>query len=81
MFDNVNQLLECVVMSVSIRSPQDNYYTIILNIYVQLGDDVDCIIQYDCVVLAGMTWYTDKSVPPIRDDVTISIVCRVRCDK
>ena len=44
MFDNVNQLLEFVVMSMSICSPQDNYYIIILNIYVQLGDDVDWFI-------------------------------------
>ena len=44
--DDVILLVEFVVMSVSvpIRSPQDNYYTIIPSINVQLGDAVDCVI-------------------------------------
>ena len=33
-------------MSMSINSTQDNYYTIILNIYVQLGDDADRFIWW-----------------------------------
>ena len=33
-----------IVMSVSIRSHMDNYYTIIPSIYDQLGDSVDCSI-------------------------------------
>ena len=38
--------------------------------------------SYDGVVLVGMNWYTDDSVPTIRDDVTISIVCRdIRFDE
>jgi len=77
MFDNVNQLLEFVVMSMSIRSPQDNYYTIILNIYVQLGVVRMFIGLYDGVVLVGMTCYTDDSVTTIHADVAISSVCRV----
>ena len=75
MFDNVNLLVEFVVMSVSIHFTQDNYYTIIPSIYVQLGGAVDCFI---CgVMLVWMTWYMDASVTTIRDDVTISIVCWV----
>ena len=62
-------LLNLFVMSVSIRSPQDNYYTSIPSIYVQLGDTVDCFI---CgVMLVGRTWYTDDSETNIRDDVTM----------
>jgi len=33
-----------IVMSVSICSHKDNYYTIIPSIYDQLGDSVDCSI-------------------------------------
>ena len=33
-----------IVMSVSIRSHKDNYYTFIPSIYDQLGEDVDCSI-------------------------------------
>ena len=32
------------------------------------------IILYDCIMLVGMTGYTDDSVTTIRDDVVISIV-------
>ena len=35
------------------------------------------IIQYDRVMLVQITTYTDDSVTTIRDDVAISIVCRV----
>ena len=40
--DDDNLLVEFVVMSVFIRSPQDIYYTIIPTIYVHSGDAVDC---------------------------------------
>ena len=36
--------LNLFIMSVSVQSLQDNYYTIIPNIYVQFGDAVDCSI-------------------------------------
>jgi len=65
--NDVNLLVGFVVMSVSIRSPQDNYYTIIPSIYVQLGDAVDVV--YDGVMLVQMNWYTDDSVTSICDDV------------
>ena len=42
--DDVNLLVEFVVVSVFIHSPQDVYYTIIPSINVQLGDTVDCFI-------------------------------------
>ena len=42
--NDVNLLVEFVVMSVSIRSHKDNYYTNVPNIYIQLGDSVDCSI-------------------------------------
>ena len=48
--DDVILLVEFVVtsvsMSVPIRSPPDIYYTSIPNIYVQLGDAVDCFIRW-----------------------------------
>jgi len=45
MNDDVNLLVvEFVVVSVFIRSPQDIYYTIISSINVQLDDAVDCCI-------------------------------------
>ena len=47
--DYVNLLVEFVAMLVPIRSPKDNsYYTIIQNSYVQLGDGVDCCIEWCC---------------------------------
>ena len=42
--DDVNLLVEFVVMSVFICSPQDVYSTNIPSIYVHLGDAVDCSI-------------------------------------
>ena len=42
--DDVNLLVEFVVMSMSINSFKDIYYTIIPNIYVQYGDTVDCFM-------------------------------------
>ena len=43
--DDVNLLVvEFVVASVFIRSPQDIHYIIIPSINVQLGDAVDCFI-------------------------------------
>ena len=50
----VNLLVEFVVMSVSIRSPQEYYYTIIPSMYVQLGDAVD--VLYDSIMLVRMNW-------------------------
>ena len=50
--NDVNLLVGFFVMSLSIRSPQDNYYTIIPSIYVQLGDVVD--VLYDGVMLVRM---------------------------
>jgi len=44
--DNVNLLVEYDVMSVSIRFPEDNYYTIAPSIYIKLGDAVDCFIWW-----------------------------------
>ena len=66
-------------MPVSIHSPQDNYYTIVPSIYVQLGAAVD--ILYDGVMFVRMTWYTDDSVTTIRDDVMLLSVLYVRCDE
>mmetsp|Transcript_11212 Transcript_11212/g.12615 ORF Transcript_11212/g.12615 Transcript_11212/m.12615 type:complete len:86 (-) Transcript_11212:497-754(-) len=81
--NDVNLLVGFVVISVSIHSPLDNYYTIIPSIYVQLGDAVD--VLYDGVMLVVMTWYTDDMivyrlfVTTVRDDdVAFSIVCRVQ---
>ena len=42
--NDVNLRVGFVVMSVSVYSPQDNYYTIIPSMYVLLGDAVDCSI-------------------------------------
>ena len=36
------------------------------------------IVLYDGVMLVRMNWYTGDRVTSIRDDVTISIVCRTR---
>ena len=44
MVDYVNLLVEYVIMSVTILSHNDNYYTIILSIYVRSGEAVDCFI-------------------------------------
>ena len=41
MMDYVNLSVEFVVMSVSICSPKNNYYTIISSIYIHLGDAID----------------------------------------
>jgi len=43
-----------IVMSMSIRSPQEYYYTIIPSMYVQLGDAVD--VLYDSIMLVRMNW-------------------------
>ena len=42
----VDLLAEFFFMSMSICSPQDNYYTSIPSIYVLLGDAVDCYILW-----------------------------------
>ena len=45
MMDYVNLLIEFVAMPVPVLSPKNNnYYINIQNIYVQLGDGVDCCI-------------------------------------
>jgi len=36
------------------------------------------VVLYNGAVLVGMTGWKDDRVTSIRDDVTISIVCRVR---
>ena len=46
MMNYVNLLVEFVAMSVSIRTPKNNNFTIIPTIYVQLGDAVDNSIQW-----------------------------------
>ena len=66
-------------MSVSIHSPQDNYYIIVSSIYVQLGAAVD--VLYDGVMFVRMTWYTDDSVTTIRDNVMSLSVLYVRSDE
>ena len=69
--DDVNLVVEFVITSVSvsmtIRSPQDIYYTSIPSIYVQLGDAVD--VLYDSIMFVRMNWYTGDSETTIRDDV------------
>ena len=42
--DNVDLLVEFDVVSVSIRFPQDNYYSITPSIYVKSGNAIDCFI-------------------------------------
>ena len=73
MFHDANLLGVFVVVPVSICT-KDKYYTIITNIYVQLGDAVDCSIIW---------WYhvgtDDSSVTTIHDDV-ISVLY-IGCDK
>ena len=61
-------VVDLVAISVSICSHKDNYYTNIPNLYVQVGDAVDCSIYG--IMLVRMTWYTDDSVTTILDDVT-----------
>ena len=40
------------------------------------------IVVYNGTVLVGMTWYTDDSVPTIRDDDVVSLsVLYVGCDE
>ena len=69
--DNVNQLVEFDVMSVSIRFSKDNYDTINPSIYVKkLGDAVDCVIWWWHVVMDDLdhSWH----------NVAISIIYRVQ---
>ena len=63
--DNVNLLVEFDVMSMSIRFPKDNYYTITQSMYVKLDDAVDCFIRWWLLV-----WMTST----IRDNVTSLLV-------
>ena len=77
MLDDGNLLVEFVVKSVSIRSPQNNYYTIMSIIHVQLCDAVD--VLYDGVILIQMTWYMDGSITTICDDVMLLSVLYDGC--
>ena len=81
--DDVNLVVEFVITSVSvsmtIRSPQDIYYTSIPSIYVQLGDAVD--VLYDSIMFVRMNWYTGDSETTIRDDVMSLSVLYAGCDE
>ena len=69
-------------MSVSIPPLQDNYYTFVPSIYVQLGATVAVDALYDGVMFILIAWYTDDIITTICDDAMmlsvlyISIVCR-----
>jgi len=79
MFHDGNLLGVFVVVSVSIHSSKDSYYTIVSSICIQLGAVVD--VLYDGVMFVRMTWYTDDSVTTIHDDVMLLSVLYVGYDE